>query len=246
MAVTSAADIVRLALKDAGVLGVGQTASAEDTNDVFDTLNLMLAQWSIKRWLVFHELDMSVVSTGAVSYTVGPGGDINTGSAQRPDHLENGCFFRQLITASSPNQIDYPLSILESREDYSRIGLKQLSSIPQYIFYDRTMPLGSIYPWPVPSAVRYEIHIAVKDQLQQFANLADTISLPNQYKAALRYNLGATIRPLYQMPPDPSLTVLAMTSLNAIKNSNAAIPRLRIPVRIGRGGIYNPYSNRIL
>lgn len=245
MAVTSAADIVRLALKDAGVLGVGQSANAEDTNDVFDTMNLMLAQWSIKRWLVFHLLDMSVVSTGAISYTVGPGGDINTGSIQRPDRLENGCFFRQLITSSSPNQIDYRLEILESREDYSRIGLKQLSTISQYIFYDPAMPLGVIYPWPVPSAVRYEIHIAVKDQLQQFANLADTINLPNQYKAALRYNLGATIRPLYQMPPDPTLTMLALTSLNVIKNSNAQIPRLRIPVRIGRGGVYNVFSDRI-
>lgn len=245
MAVTSAADIVRLALKDAGVLGVGQSASAEDTNDVFDTLNMMLAGWSIKRWLVFHLLDMSVVSTGAISYTVGPGGDIDTGSAQRPDRLENGCFYRQLIVSGSPNQIDYPLEILESREDYSRIALKQLSTIPQYIFYDTAMPLGVIYPWPVPLATRYEIHIAVKDQLQQFANLADNINLPNQYYGALRYNLGATIRPLYQMPPDPTLTALALTSLNIIKNSNAQIPRLRIPVRIGRGGLYNVYSDRI-
>ena len=35
MAVTSPADIIRLVLKDTGVLGVGQTASAEDTNDCF-------------------------------------------------------------------------------------------------------------------------------------------------------------------------------------------------------------------
>lgn len=245
MAITSAADIVRLALKDAGVLGVGQTANAEDTNDVFDTLNSMLAQWSIKRWLVFHLLDLSVVSTGAISYTVGPGGNIDTGSVQRPDRLEDGCFFRQLVSSSTPNQIDYPLQILESREDYSRISLKQLSTFPSYIFYDPAMPLGSIYPWPVPNPTYYEIHIAVKDQLQQFANLADTINLPNQYYAALRYNLGATIRPLYQMPPDPTLTALALTSLNIIRNSNAQVPRLRMPTGLTRGGLYNPFSDRL-
>lgn len=244
MAVTTAADIVRLALKDAGVLGVGQSASAEDTNDVFDTLNMMLAQWSIKRWLVYHLLDLSVVSTGAVSYTIGPGGNINT-SAQRPDRLENGCFYRQLITAISPNQIDYPLQLLESREDYSRIGLKQLSTIPQYIFYDAAYPLGVIYPWPVPSATIYEIHVAVKDQLSQFTNLATALNIPNQYYAALRYNLGATIRPLYQMPPDTSLTALAVTSLNVIKNSNSQIPRLRIPIQLARGSLYNIYADRI-
>jgi hypothetical protein len=245
MAVTSAADIVRLALKDAGVLGVGQTANAEDTNDVFDTLNMMLAQWSIKRWMVYHLLDLHVVSTGAISYTIGPGGTIDTGSEQRPDRLEDGCFYRQLITASSPNQIDYPLTILESREDYSRIGLKQLSTIPQYIFYDATFPLGTLYPWPVPTAVQYEIHVAVKDQLAQFANLATSLNIPNQYYAALRYNLGCMIRPMYQLPPDPSLTALALTSLNIIKNSNAQIPRLQIPIQLGRGWLYNIFSDRV-
>lgn len=245
MAVTSAADIVRLALKDSGVLGIGQSASAEDTNDTFDTLNMMISGWSIKRWLVYHLLDMWVVSTGAISYTVGPGGDIDTGSAQRPDRLEDGNFYRQLITGSSPNQIDYPLRLLQSREDYSRIALKQLSTVPDYIFYDPVMPLGVIYPWPVPSAVKYEVHILIKDQLQQFANLADPINLPNQYYAALRYNLGATLRPLYQMPPDPTLTVLAKESLNIIKNSNAQIPRLRLPIRFGGSGLYNINSDRI-
>lgn len=267
MSVTTAADIVRLALKDAGVLGIGQSANAEDTNDVFDTLNMMIAQWNRKRWIIYHLLDVSVVSTGAVSYTVGPGGDFDT---PRPDRLEDGCFYRQLITGSSAggiglggpiddgpvlgvgdnpapyysNSIDYPLEILESREDYSRIALKQLNTIPQYIFYDAAYPIGVVYPWPVPSPIKYEIHICVKAQLSEFVNLADPINMPPEYKAALRYNLGATIRPLYQMPPDPTLTALALTSLNVIRNANAQIPRLRIPVGIGRNGLYNLYSDR--
>lgn len=245
MSVTSAADIVRLALKDAGVLGVGQTANAEDTNDAFDTMNMMIAQWNIKRWMIYHLLDLKIVSTGAISYTIGPGGDIDTGTQGRPDRLEDGSFYRQLITASSPNQIDYPLSILESREDYSRIGLKQLSTIPQYIFYDVTYPLGTLYPWPVPSAVKYEIHVAVKDQLTEFANLANPINLPHQYIAALRFNLGVMLRPMYQMKPDPSLAVLAVTALNIIKNSNTQIPRLLIPIQLGRGWLYSVYSDRV-
>lgn len=265
MAVTTAADIVRLALKDAGVLGVGQTANAEDTNDVFDTLNMMLAQYNLKRWLIFHLLDVAVVSTGAISYTIGTGEDFDT---PRPDRLEDGCFLRQIIQGSFSgdsgsgdpildgpilgdgasgialsNSIDYPLQILESREDYSRIAQKALNTFPTYIFYDAAYPVGVVYPWPVANADMYEIHICVKAQLTEFANLADEINLPHAYYAALRYNLGATIRPLYQMPPDPTLTALAVTSLNTIRNSNAQIPRLRIP--IGRGGRYNVYSDRL-
>lgn len=243
MTVTTAADIVRLVLKDTGVLGIGQTASAEDTNDVFDTMNMMLGEWASKRWLLFHLLDLSIVSTGVMSYTVGPGGNIDTGTMQRPDRLEDGCYFRQIITASSPNQIDYPLEILESREDYSRIGLKQLTTIPQYIFYDPTFPLGTIYPWPVIQPVQYELHILVKSQLTQFVNLADEINLPGQYFGALRYNLAARVRPMYQLPPDPSLVALATDSLSVIRNMNAQVPRLKMPTGLARGRLYNIYGD---
>ena len=240
MTVTTPADIIKLVLKDTGVIGVGQTAAAEDTNDCFDTLNMMLGEFNSKRWWIFHLLDLPLVSTGAQSYTVGTGGDFNT---PRPDRLEDGCYFRQLVAASSPNKIDYPLEILESYEDYSRIGLKQLTTIPQYIFYDPGYPLGTVYSWPVIQATQYELHIMVKSQLSQFANLASAINLPPQYYAALRYNLAARVRMMYQLPADPQIIGLAQDTLNTIRNMNAAVPRLRMPAGVRRGQKYNIYSD---
>lgn len=38
----------------------------------------MLQEWQQKRWLVYHLKTFSIVSTGATSYTFGPGGQINT------------------------------------------------------------------------------------------------------------------------------------------------------------------------
>ena len=243
MTVTTPADIIRLVLKDTGVIGVGQTASAEDTNDCFDTLNMMIGEWASKRWLLYRTEFYHIASTGAVSYTIGPGGDMDTGTQQRPDRLEDGCFFRQITTASSPNQIDYPLSLLESREDYSRIGLKQLATVPQFVFYDPQYPLGYVYPWPVIPDTLYELWVLVKFQITQFANLADSIDLPSQYYGALRYNLAARVRPMYQLPPDPQLIGLATDSLNTLRNMNAQVPRLRMPTGIGRGTRYNIFSD---
>lgn len=243
MAVTTPADIVRLVLKDTGVIGAGQTASAEDTNDVFDTMNMMIGEWASKRWLLYRLQELSIVSDGSETYTVGPGGDIDTGTEQRPDRLEDGCFFRQLITSSSPNKIDYPLTLLESREDYSRIGLKQLQTIPQFIFYDPAYPLGVVYPWPVIPATQYSLHILIKKQLAQFANLADPINLPSQYYAALRYNLACRVRSMYQLPADPQLVAMATDTLSTIRNMNAAVPRLRMPQGLGRGTKYNIFGD---
>lgn len=237
---TTPNDIIKLALKDSGVIGIGQTPSAEDTNDAFTRMNWMLAQWSKKRWLVYHLLDISFTSTGAQSYTVGLGQQFNV---KRPDRLE-GAFFRQLIP-SQPNQIDYPLELIESRETYSQIALKTLTSFPNYIWYDSAFPVGFVYPWPLPQANLYSVHILVKETLSQFTSLAQEIILPDEYYAALFYNLCARLRPAYQLPPDPTVVALAKDALAVIRGSNAQIPRLVLPTDLVRPGIYNVYSDQI-
>jgi len=236
---TTPNDIITLALKSAGVLGVGQTASAEDINDSFTLLNFMLAQWQRKRWLIWTLDTFSVACTGAQSYTVGPGGDIN---CPRPDRLEDA-FFRQNIP-SEPNEIDYPLEIIESRETYNRIALKSLGSFPSYIYYQSDFPIGSIYPWPLPSNL-YQVFISVKTQLAQFTTLTQSVSLPPEYYAAILYNLSARLRTAFQLPPDMSVIGLAKEALNVVRGANVQIPRLRMPVGIVRPGLYNIFSDQI-
>lgn len=237
---TTASDILLQALKKSGVLGVGQQAQAEDASDALADLNDMLAQWQRQRWLVYHLVDLSVVSTGAQSYTVCAGGNINVA---RPDRLE-AAYFRQL-TPANPSQVDYPVRILESREDYSLIRLKTLQSFQRYIFYDAAYPNGVIYPWPVPQANIYEIHILLKEQLQSFANTATAVNMPPEYVAAMKWNLAVRLRESYQLPPRPSLDKLAINALDVIRNANTQIPMLQVPTELTRGGIYNIFSDSV-
>lgn len=231
--------IINLALKNSGVLGVGQTPLFEDTNDAFTLLNFMISQWNRKRWLVYHLIDVFFQCNGSLSYTVGPGQQFN---CPRPDRIESA-FFRQVIP-SIPNQIDYPLEIIEARETYNMIALKTLGSFPSYVFYDSAFPTGFLYPWPLPSNL-YEVHISVKETLAQFTTLAQTINLPPEYYAALLYNLACRLRTAYQLPVDNQLVALAKDSLNLIRGANAQIGRLTMPVDVCRPGIYNPYSDQI-
>lgn len=238
---TTPQDIIRAALKKAGVLGVGQSALAEDTNDAFQDMQDMLGQWQRKRWLIWHLVDYAVTGTGQEYYTVGPGGQFNINP--RPDRIESA-FFRQLVQ-SQPNQIDYPLEIIEAREDYNMIALKQLQTFPQYLFYDSGFPMGKAYPWPLIQANLYELHLTVKETLAQFTSLSQQISLPLEYFAALKFNLAVRLRQAYQLPPDPALIGLAKDALNVIRNANLQIPRLRVPTDLVRPGIYNVYSDQI-
>jgi hypothetical protein len=232
-------DFITLALKNSGVLGTGQTPGAEMTNTALQTANAMIGQWAAKRWLVYHLVNIAHTSTGAVSYTVGPAGDFNC--AIRPTSLEAAFVSQNLGT---PQQIDTPLAILTAREDYNRIAMKSLISFPYWVYYDNAFPLGTLYPWPAPNATLYGLTITVKMVLSAFANLSDDINLPAEYQEALIYNLAIRMRALYQMAADPEIVALAKSALNTIRNANAQVPMLQMPLGMSRGGRYNIYSDQ--
>lgn len=232
--------LITLALKDIEVLGVGQTAKAEDQNDAFVTLNQMIAEWNRKRWLVFRLVSTGFTSTGAVSYTVGPAG--NYALSPRPARLESA-FLRQLLQGA-PNQVDVPLELIQSREEYDRIRLKQLTSFPSYIFYDPAFPTGVLYPWPVPTASIYSVFITTMAVLSAFTSLTETVSLPAEYEAAIRYNLGQRLLAAYGVPDKPAVLRQAKLSLNTLRQANAAITPLVMPGELWRPGNYNVYADR--
>ena len=188
---TTALDLMKLALKDLGALGIGQTISADDTKDALDTLNQMLGQWQGERLSIFHEIEVVKAATGALSYTIGPGGDFST---PRPTDIKAA--FVRLNTGSLP--VDYPIRIIRSREEYSRLSVKALTTIPDSLFYDSAYPLGTLLWYPVPPAP-YEMHIVVLDTLPQFATATAAISLPPEYLAAIRFNLAVYLAPTYQI-----------------------------------------------
>lgn len=245
-AATSIGDLIRAAMQDAGVIGIGQTPVQDEVNDAWARLQWMLQTWERKRWLVFHLKTYLLTSTGATSYTVGPGGDFDTGvGSVRPEKLERA-FLRQL-TQSQPNQIDYPLELLQSMEDYSRIALKTLVSFPTTVFYDSGWPLGTVYFWPVPQASIYAGAIVVREQLpNQFTALTTTIELPYEYYQAIVKNLAMQLRAKYQIPSFAGdvLPGQAKDALNVLRPANAQIARLSSPADLNRPGIYNIFSDR--
>jgi hypothetical protein len=238
---TTALDLANLCLFDAGVVGTGQAASGQDSALFLTRLNFLLAQWQDERWLVYHTVDTSKLATGAQSYTVGPGGDFNVTAA--PDRLE-AAFIRQTVQ-SQPNQIDYPVEVLQAREDYNRIALKKMQSFPEVVFLDSDFPLGVVYFWPVPQAAIYEMHLTLKAILSQVANLAATLNLPLVYFNALHYNMVVRLRSAYDLPVKPMDVQLAKASLNAMRKANTQIARLQMPKALVRPGVYNVYSDQI-
>lgn len=243
---TTGTDVCTDALTYAGVLGVGNPPDGDQISRALTLLNDMLGQWGHKRWLVYHLLDTSCATTGAVNYSVGPGGDINITDA-RPDRIE-AAYVRQVQNVSPNGQIDYWLAPIPSREDYARIQLKSMRTWPDSYFYDSAFPLGYIYPYPVPQSGLFELHILTKNVLSQIAieSLADDIILPNEYSFALKWNLARRCRAAWRYKPDAEINALAQDGLNTIRMSNVQTPLLYLDPRLTSGGRYNIYSDRVV
>lgn len=234
---TTAVDLITLALKDIGALGIGQSIGPDDTADALTTLNMMLGQWQGERLSVYHLVDTALMSTGAQSYTVGVGGNFNV---LRPIKI-NAAYAR--LNPGMSNPIDYPVKMLDAREDYVRIGLKSLVSFPEFAYYDPAYPLGNLFFYPVPNST-FELHIVTMEALPQFTVPAGAISLPPEYIAAIRYNLALWLAPSYQLEPMASLVRLAASTKRVIKRMNTQIQAMTMPRGLGSTQKYNIYSDR--
>lgn len=239
---TTVGQVCTNALTDSGVIGADQVPEANDVNTALRLSNGLGAQFNRKRWLIYSLTDVSFVSTGAVSYTVGPGGNFNT---PRPDRLEDGNFMRQLNTAP-PNQIDYPLGLIPSHEDYNRIRMKSVGTWPSWVFYDSQFPIANVFFWPVPQASIYELHILVKNQLAQFTGLTEVLALPPEYESAFSYCLQNRLRAAYRLPVDPALVGLERNALNTLRLANVQVPKMRQPASVlGHQRMYNVFSDGV-
>lgn len=219
-------------LTDAGVVGIDEAVEQPILNRAFTQANWLLAQWARKRWLCYRLQDYAFVSTGALNYAVGLDQTININP--RPDRVEYAFlrFVNQVPSGGLP--VDIPIDVIPSHEDYSRITVKTVGTLPWRIFYDPLWPVGLLFPWPVPQPTIYEIHVGFKVVLPRFASLQQKITFPPEYEAALNWCLARRFRASYQMPADPTIDALARDGVNVIRQANQAFSTLRMPSALRR------------
>jgi hypothetical protein len=225
-------DLITFVLRASGINGVGQTPLAEDSNTGLEFLRMLIAQWQRKRWLIWNEQELSVVSTGAQWYTIGPGQDFDSA---RPDKLHAA--WCRLQPFGGPMPVDLPLTIIEAKEDWAAIGIKDLKSLPAAVFYDSSFPIGRITFWPVPIAAQYEMHIVVKASLPTYTTLTDPLDLPDEYLEAVLWSLCVRMQMAYGLPARPDHVAAMKVAMNTIKLANTQIKLLSMPAAVvGRGG----------
>jgi hypothetical protein len=238
---TTCGHVVRLALRACGRVNDAQGVSdaSQDMADGMALLVSMLAQWQRQRWLVPHLTEAVLLSTGAASYGIGPGEAFDT---SRPVRIDSA--FVRLMSSPGPVRLDYPLVVIESREDYSEISLKNMTTLPAAVFLDTGWPTGTVYVWPVPTASLYELHLFTAAALPVYAAPTDPLGLPPEYTDAVVYNLALRVAAATASQVSPGVLALARATLETVRGANAQMKNLDLPP--GLAGRNTPTAARLI
>lgn len=222
---TTVTEVITQALKDATVVGEGDAASAETMTDAFAMFNQMMAQWQESGMNIYAQVTSSFTPTGAVSYTVGTGGDI---SIARPEKIDN-IYWRF-------NSFDTPLTMISTYEEYLSITTKTQSGDAAYAFYLPSYPLGTLYLYPQPSSG--SIFITRSETLPTFTSITDTIVLPAKYILPIRFSLAELFSVTFQTVISPAVSTMANRYRVSLRKSNTRVPTLQMPdFKLGRFNI---------
>ena len=203
------ADLIRATLRLIGAISSSETPAADESSDALEALNLMLGSWGASRFLSASTGKVTKTMTGASSYTIGVGGDINT---TRPTAIYNAYW--------STGGLDYPLTFLDY-SDYQDIGIKNIGSIPEYIVLKPDNPLSTIHLFPVPANGTLTL-----DNVRPATDLtlADDLPYPPEWIRALKFNLAIEIAPEFGFSVSPELVAMAKESRDIVLRSMVTIP----------------------
>jgi len=211
-----------------GIFAVGEPIPPEDNAIALICFQDMIAEWASDNLLIpFNTLENFTLVIGTVSYTVGEtaGATLDT---VRPENIDSA-FIRE-------SNIDYGVDII-GEQTYNNISLKTTPwrFRPYNLYYNPTVPNGTIYVWPAPSSAA-ELYFSSEkpptEPTSVISNMMTSLGYPRNYHNIIMYNLVIELAPEYGKTPAESVIVKAeigkrkLISLNAARRHEPAISQL--------------------
>jgi hypothetical protein len=216
----TASAIIRRALRLIGAIAASETPSAAEQADALEALNAMLDSWRASSLMAYALRDETLTLTGAASYTIGTGGNLNT---VRPVRIDAA--YQRI------SDIDYPLRLASAAAWADLAAKSTTGDVADWLYYEPSHPLGRLYLYPVPSAG--VLHLLTWVPLTAFA-ASDEVALPPGYQDALTYNLAVRLAPEYSRPVTAEVAAVARDAMGKIERVNFRPPLMSTGLEGGR------------
>ena len=224
-------DLIRRSLVLIGVLGEGESPSAEMQADAFLSLKEMLESWSIDSLNIPTQIreEFALVANQA-SYTFGLTGNFNSA---RPTRIRRA--------AVIDNGSEIPIEII-NLDQWADISVKsQTSTLPTDLYLEGSSPFATVNLYPIPSEVKTLVLYSDKPLLST-VTVDSVLTFPPGYTRAIRYNLAIELADEYSKVTPGSVPVIAARSLASIKRQNSKPIYLTPDLTSGSQSNYNIHT----
>lgn len=233
MSLTRTADeVVKQALLTLGVIQPGETPDAQSSQQGRVLLAEMVDSWNLQQLTVLVQnrtvYDLVANKGGPDDpYTIGPGGDFDTGTAPRPVEIRSA---NLLLNTTSPYPTEIPLAIITD-DMYAAQPIKQLINLqPQSLYYQASVPLGQIQLWNIPNTSQNQLVLYTDLLTPQFVGGSVTYTCAPGYAKAFRLGTAAALADYFAVPPDRAMKITqeAQNALTDVKLQNVPMMDLGI------------------
>jgi hypothetical protein len=233
---TTATAICAKAFYTLGVYSPGESIQARDLNTAFGVLQELVDAMNTQALTVLvvertvYDLAANQ-GTPANPYTIGPGGDFDTGTAARPMSIQGASL---LLNSTAPYPTEIPLAIL--------------NTLPQTLYYNPTNPLGTITLWNVPNTSENDLVLYTDRLTPNFSALSAAYVCPPGYAKMFRLCLADALTLLYAIEPSAAekIRMDASDAMKDIKLANVKMTDLAVDPAFAPDprGTYNIFTDQ--
>lgn len=195
--------IIADALSVLGVIGSGETATANDVTLASNFLNKMVKAWQSQGIHLWKETTATItIVADQYQYAISP----------RPLNIIN-CRYHYA------DGLERKMKKL-GRGEYDALPNKSISEGPSTcFFYSPQLTSGQLYVWPVPQETTDDIRITYIASLEDFDAAGDEPDFPAEWLEALTYNLAVRLAPSFGITlskTNPDVISIAQYSLENV------------------------------
>lgn len=219
----TALSVISAAMQEIGALASGETIGGGDNGWVLQKLQRLIDGYNAREPLVYSvNFSEFTLPVNTQPILIGPGQAFDTN--QRPVKINSWSLILNGGTDGS-NQVEVP-GFIRDKDWWAAQTIKNLTStLPTDLYYSPDWPNGSLYFWPIPTAVN-NVRLETRGVLTEITNYDQLISLPPGYWDMVVYELAISIGPSFNRPSTPDLLRLAVKAVKAVESNNISSPRM--------------------
>lgn len=185
--------IIQAALRKAGAVSDGQTATATQITTATEAMNAMLKTFEVEGMPLWAIKQITFPLTATRQYSIGIGQTINT-----PAPLK----IIQATLIDNTGQNILPMNIY-THYNYNLLTTQNSAGYPIHLMYEPLLPNGTINIWPTPDTYTIAnrvIRIVYQRPFEDFVASTDTPDFPSYWTEAIVYGLAWRLAPEYGLP----------------------------------------------